>query len=236
MASDVVSPFSARAIAALAFARIVLFTLGKLLSILVLRAVYDMCSVEDLIHLFHLFSAFFFDTLLPSLSLFLIQLVHILLAINNAYTPSFLHVDIFYLASEIWKALEPCIPPPPVQYCVLGKGIGCGARLARRSLTDAISDLGTRLVQNLIDRGWSLGLSLVETSCAVLSHQLFQYGLLSVMVVFGFISLWMLYSLDSDRPLEADELRSILSIHTTLDLVLQVACRSLAAHSCWPEP
>ena len=40
------------------------------------------------------------------------------------------------------------------------------------------------------------------------------------MIFFGFISLWMLYSLDSDRPLESDELRSILSLHTRLDHVL----------------
>lgn len=141
--------------------------------------------------------------------------------------PIFLRFDFFHLASDVWRALEPCVPSPPVQYCVLGAGIGCGTPIARRPLTDALSELGTRLAVHLVASARPLVLSLVDGMSIMLSHHLPWKSLLySVLYLFAFLtvsSLWMLYSLD--WTLDEHGLQPLSSINARLGLAYNKLCR-----------
>ncbi|KAI0085080.1 hypothetical protein BDY19DRAFT_464428 [Irpex rosettiformis] len=150
---------SVRVFAALATTRIVLFTFGKfLLSILALAAVLDGCSVEALVDMAHSCSDFLLDIVLPTASTLLTQLLYILYSFVQAHTSTFFHIDFYHIASQFWEVIEPCIPSPPIQFCVLGRGIQCGSQLVQRPATSAIHDPVTRLVCHLADFTWSLEL------------------------------------------------------------------------------
>lgn len=217
MASNVVPPLSVRVSAALAAARIVLFTLGKLLSILALVAVLDTCNAEALADMANSSSDFLFDTLFPTVFVHSNKLLHILFYFVQAHTPTFLHIDFYHVASQVWEEMEPCIPPPPIRFCILGKGIQCGSDLARRPTIEAISSLATRLVCHLVDSARSLGLSCITRSSTMFSNSLFWYYLLSFFacfVLFALSSLWMLYS--AGRSLEDYPLEPFESINARL--------------------
>ena len=225
MPSDVVPPLSVRVFAALAVARIILFTLGKLLSILALVAVLDNCDAEALADMAYSCFNFVTDTLFPATLGFFDQLLHALFGFVQVHTPTLLRIDLYHLASQVWDEIEPCIPPPPIQFCVLGRGIQCGSDLARRPATEAISDLASRLVCHLVDFAWPLGLSCVNWLSTKLSSSLFWYYLLSILAFFGLSSLWMLYS--AGRSLEDYPLDPLVSINS------QVIQTYLRIRSLW---
>ena len=248
MVSDVVPPLSVRVFAALAIARIILFTLGKLLSILALVVVLDNCDAEALADMAYSCSDFVTDILFPVTLGFFDQLLHALFSFVQVHTPTLLRIDLYHIVSQVWDEIEPCIPPPPVQFCVLGRGIQCGSDLDRRPATEAISDLASRLVCHLVDFAWSLGASCVDSLSTLLSSSLFWYSLLSLFAFFGLSSLWMLYSAGrslDDYPLEplkslnarllrfSVKIRSLWSCRRKHDLHAFVFVQCI--YVCWPS-
>ena len=213
MSSDVVSPLSVRVSASLATARIVLFTLGKLLLLFALVAVLDACNAWALADMAYSCFLLVTDILsFPTTLGFFDQLLHTLFS----HTPPFLRIDLYHIASQVWEELEPCISPPPIQFCVLGKGIQCGSDLARRPATEAISDLASRLVCHLVDPAWSLGISSTDRISILLSSYSFWCYLLSLFAFFCLSSLWMLYS--ASRSLDNYPLEPLDSINAKVIL------------------
>ena len=97
MVPDVVPPLIVRVFAALAAARIVLFTLGKLFSILALVAVLDACDAEALADKAYLFSDLLLDTLLPTALVYFNQLPLTAFDFVQAHTPTFLRIDFYHI-------------------------------------------------------------------------------------------------------------------------------------------
>ena len=207
MALDIVSPRSARVSAALALASIILFTVFKLMTHLEVRSVLDMYSAEALHPIFLALSDFLTNTvpeLLWMAASLAIQLLDAILSIVGPYLVPAL--------SCIVSAIDPYIPEPPIQFCVLGSGIHCGADLARPT----VSDLADQLVCHLVDLARSSYGSFVDALSWLFSST-FGSGLvgcsLSLLCCFGLVFCYSLWILDSfETSLDEEELSVIIKV------------------------
>ncbi len=151
MALDVVSPLSARVSATLAIACTFLFTVFKVLSPLIVRSVLDMWFAEALFSFLLAHSDSIVRTA-PELSSMVVELATYLCAVFSvlrSLLPFYLvNYDLPTFLSYLLSTVEPFLPAPPIQFCVIGSsaGIRCGA--ARHRPT--VSDLATQLIRYLM--------------------------------------------------------------------------------------
>ena len=218
MAPDAVSPRNVRVFAALAAARIVLFTVLKLFTPLIIRSVLDMCSMEALLSFFSDLSTFVVDTApeFPSImSTAVLQLCTTTGSVIRPYLPQAVQdFDFLGVTLELLSAVEEYLPEPPIKFCVLGSGIGCGPARRRRTF----SDLAGRLVSYLIDKARLPHGLVVDVFFKVFS------GTCGVVVCsillfccFAFALAWSLWTLDYfETPLDEKELRVIIKVDAAL--------------------
>ena len=225
MAPDAVSPRNVRVFAALAAARIVLFTVLKLFTPLIIRSVLDMCSTEALLSSFSDFSTFVVDTApeLPSImSTAVLQLCTTAVSAIRPYLPQAVQdFDFLGVTLELLSAVEEYLPEPPIKFCVLGSGIGCGPARRRRTF----SDLAGRLVSYLIDKARLPHGFLVDVFFKVFSGTC-GVVVCSILLLCCFVSAlaWSLWTLNSfETPLDEEELRVINKVDAVLAPVVNKA-------------
>lgn len=217
MSPGAVSPHRARASAALALTSTVLVTVFKLSLLLIARSVFDMCSLDA------------FADMVSSMSSSLPSVDNAPAVVSAAARSLF---DIarrplgmlvaHHHVSRILSAINQSIPPPPIQYCVLGTGIRCG------SMQDDITliDRAVGLILSFVDDAWRLVTSLGGGISVAFSTSTGCLLILSCVVSIYLISLWYLFSLplSMEKPLDADDLSLMIEVHRRLTLIFTSIC------------
>lgn len=229
MALDVASTLSVRAPAALAIARMLLFTVFKILLVPVARSVLDSCSAVALAHMAHSLWTITADAASIVLSTASTAVIQLICTPFDMLSP--------YL-SQVLSAVGPYVPPPPIQYCALGKGINCGSQFAGNPAD--LFDLGSRLTHDILSTAWSCYTSLIDAlSLVFFSVSCWSTFMSCLLVPWFFLFAIITVSRTFEKtPVTEDEVRLLIAVDDTLAtvrdscLALSRWFRENAAHIC----